>query len=159
MRDGEETASADHGMPEREEKENVENEEETVGLVGGSQPPSASRRESATTLRLTMLGVFCGLCCGLLLYNVLPDDPSARERVSKVVGLPGRLFMNLLKQMVLPMVSSSMVAGVCSLQSAGANTGKLARVTLAWFAGSTSLAILLGMLIVGIVQPGRVRRD
>ena len=65
-----------------------------VWWVGGSQPPSTSRRESATQLRLTMLRVFCGLCCGLLLYNVLPDDPSAWVRVSKLVGLPGWLFMN-----------------------------------------------------------------
>jgi len=78
-----------------------------------------------------------------------------RETVVKLVSFPGKMFLNLLKMMVLPLISGSMIAGVCSLQAAGANTGKLARVALSYFAGTTLIAVFIGLVVVNVIQPGK----
>ena len=108
-------------------------------------------------LVLTLVGVAVGVMLGLLLSAVLPgsDDPTGmRKTIVKLISFPGKMFLNLLKMMVLPLISGSMIAGVCALQSAGTNTGKLARVTLSYFAGTTLIAVILGLLVVNVVQPG-----
>ena len=108
-------------------------------------------------LALTLLGVAVGIGFGLLLSAVLPgagDATGFRDSVVKLVSLPGRMFLNLLKMMVLPLISGSMIAGVCALKSAGANTGKLARVTFSYFAATTLIAVVIGLVVVNVVQPG-----
>jgi Na+/H+-dicarboxylate symporter len=108
-------------------------------------------------LALTLVGVVSGICLGLILSAVLPgsgDGSAVREVTVKLVSFPGKMFLNLLKMMVLPLISGSMIAGVCALQSAGANTGKLARVALGYFAVTTVLAVVIGITIVSIFQPG-----
>lgn len=93
-------------------------------------------------LDLTPLVLACLILVSVVLTPlVLPDTP-------------GRMFLNLLKMMVLPLISGSMIAGVCALKSAGANTGKLARVAFSYFAVTTLLAVVIGLLVVNVVQPG-----
>jgi hypothetical protein len=106
---------------------------------------------------LTLLGVFVGLIFGLLLTAVLPgaeDTTGTRKTIVKLVSFPGKMFLNLLKMMVVPLISGSMIAGVCALQSAGANTGKLARVTFSFFAATTLIAVFIGLVVVNVIQPG-----
>ncbi len=56
---------------------------------------------------------------------------------------------------VLPLVAGSMVAGVCALRgSAGAGVGRVARATLAYYTATTAAAVLLGVLLVVVLQPG-----
>jgi L-cystine uptake protein TcyP (sodium:dicarboxylate symporter family) len=108
-------------------------------------------------LALTLLGVAVGISFGLVLTLVLPGSGDAmefRDTVVKLVSLPGKMFLNLLKMMVLPLISGSMIAGVCALKSAGANTGKLARVAFTYFAATTLIAVVIGLVVVNVVQPG-----
>jgi len=62
--------------------------------------------------------------------------------------------MRLLQMMVLPLIAGSMISGVCSLSASGAQSGKLARMTLAYYAGTTVIAVVLGIILVNVVQPG-----
>lgn len=68
-------------------------------------------------------------------------------------------MLRLLKMLVLPLVSISMVAGVVSLRQAdaggGGNVRRLAHLTAAFYIGSTVLAILVGIALVVLVHPGR----
>jgi L-cystine uptake protein TcyP (sodium:dicarboxylate symporter family) len=144
-----------------------EREGEEVGLV--SPAHAAADREGGSAMRcvafahedpllaLTLLGVVVGLVFGLLLTAVLPgveDTTGTRKTIVKLVSFPGKMFLNLLKMMVVPLISGSMIAGVCALQSAGANTGKLARVTFSFFAATTLIAVFIGLVVVNVIQPG-----
>ncbi len=143
-----------------------EREGEDVGLVCPAH--AAAGREGTAArcvalahedplLALTLLGVFVGLIFGLLLTAVLPgaeDTTGTRKTIVKLVSFPGKMFLNLLKMMVVPLISGSMIAGVCALQSAGANTGKLARVTFSFFAATTLIAVFIGLVVVNVIQPG-----
>ena len=102
-------------------------------------------------LGFTLLGVTMGIILGFILSASLPAD---RALAVRVVGFPGAIFLNLLKMMVLPLISGSMVAGVCALQGGGAETGQMAKHTLLYFAATTIIAVILGLILVTTIQPG-----
>lgn len=65
----------------------------------------------------------------------------------------GTLFMNLLKMVIVPLVLTSIVVGIAGL----GNTEGFARLggkTLLYYACSSLVAILIGLTLVNIFQPG-----
>lgn len=65
----------------------------------------------------------------------------------------GTLFLNLLKMIAVPLVLFSLVAGVASLD----DTSKMGRIggkTILLYLGTTAIAITIGLLVAGILQPG-----
>jgi len=95
------------------------------------------------------VGVVLGVIVGISANAAAP----ARLTVT-FLGFPGEILMRLLQMMVLPLIAGSMIAGVCSLQAAGANSGKLAKITLGYYMGSTVIAVVMGIALVNIIQPG-----
>ena len=67
----------------------------------------------------------------------------------------GTLFINALKMLIVPLISSSIIVGVAGIGSSG-NLGRLGGKTLLFYATSTLAAILVGLTLVNIVQPGIV---
>uniref|UniRef100_A0A6T7MIG4 Amino acid transporter n=1 Tax=Hanusia phi TaxID=3032 RepID=A0A6T7MIG4_9CRYP len=105
----------------------------------------------------TVCGVVCGIVLGIILTSSLPPGTgkdSPRYIVTKLVGFPGRAFLNLLKMMVLPLISGSMIAGVCALKEAGSSTKRLAKIAISFMAGTTFLAVIVGLVVVVTIQPG-----
>jgi proton glutamate symport protein len=77
---------------------------------------------------------------------------------AKVLGLfdfLGTAFINLLKMVVVPLISASIIAGVSSVGS-GRDLGRLGVKTLAFYVFTTLLAVLIALVIVNIVKPGIV---
>jgi solute carrier family 1 (high affinity glutamate transporter) protein 1 len=65
----------------------------------------------------------------------------------------GTLFLNALKMVVVPLIVASMIVGVTSLgniKKLGRTTGK----TLLYYLTTTSAAVLIGIILVNIIQPG-----
>lgn len=67
----------------------------------------------------------------------------------------GRLFLNALKMLIVPLIASSMIVGVAGIGSGG-SLGRLGGRTLLVYAGTGLAAILLGLAIVNVVRPGIV---
>ena len=67
----------------------------------------------------------------------------------------GTLFINALKMLIVPLIASSIIVGVAGIGSSG-NLGKLGGKTLLFYALTTLAAILVGLVIVNVVQPGIV---
>lgn len=67
----------------------------------------------------------------------------------------GTLFLNGLKMIIVPLITSSIIVGVAGIGSGG-DLGKLGGKTLLFYASTTLLAILVGLFLVNIVQPGIV---
>jgi Na+/H+-dicarboxylate symporter len=70
-----------------------------------------------------------------------------------VFGFLGTLFINALKMLIVPLITSSIIVGVAGIGSSG-NLGKLGGKTLLFYALTTLLAILLGLVLVNLVRPG-----
>lgn len=67
----------------------------------------------------------------------------------------GKLFMNALKMVVVPLVIASIICGVVGLGSER-NFGRMAFKTLSYYVLTTTLAALLGLLVMNVVRPGVV---
>jgi Na+/H+-dicarboxylate symporter len=69
------------------------------------------------------------------------------------VGWLGELFLNALKMMIVPLVVSSIINGVVSMKRS-ANLGKVGGYTLLYYMTTTAVAVLIGLAVVNVIQPG-----
>ncbi len=65
----------------------------------------------------------------------------------------GTLFLNALKMIVVPLIASSIICGVATA-GAGENLGRMGAKTIGLYLISTLFAILMGLFLVNLTQPG-----
>ena len=65
----------------------------------------------------------------------------------------GTMFLNALKMIIVPLITSSIIIGVAGIGSGG-NLGALGGKTLLFYATTTLAAILVGLVIINVVAPG-----
>jgi Na+/H+-dicarboxylate symporter len=65
----------------------------------------------------------------------------------------GEVFLRLLKMMVVPLVVSSVMSGIIALGDVR-KLGRPGLATLLYYVSTTVAAVLVGLAVVGIVQPG-----
>ncbi|PAA94618.1 hypothetical protein BOX15_Mlig033505g2, partial [Macrostomum lignano] len=100
-------------------------------------------------LLLLLLGISLGAVLGLSLRGVVsPSD----EAAIRYLAFPGELLMRMLKLLILPLIVSSLVTAMCSLDAEA--TGKLGGRALVYYLVTTLVAMGIGMLLVYFIQPG-----
>src|SRR3954466_7808080 len=67
----------------------------------------------------------------------------------------GTLFVNLLKMLIVPLISSSIITSVAALGS-GRDLGRLGAKTLGFYVFTTLIAILIALTVINVGQPGIV---
>lgn len=72
-----------------------------------------------------------------------------------VFGFVGTLFLNALKMLIVPLIASSIVSGMAGIGSSGA-LGRLGGKTLVYYATTSLLAILVGLVLVNVAAPGLI---
>ncbi len=65
----------------------------------------------------------------------------------------GRIFLNALKMIIVPLITSSIIVGVAGIGSGG-NLGALGGKTLLFYASTALAAILVGLIVINAVAPG-----
>ena len=93
---------------------------------------------------------------GLILQATLPEGDGESNFATTLVGISkfiGSLFLNALKMVIVPLVVASIVLGLGSLGSLD-GFGRLGMKTIAFYACSSAIAILIGLSVVNIVKPG-----
>lgn len=70
----------------------------------------------------------------------------------------GKLFLNALKMVVVPLVTASIICAVAGLGS-GAGLGRLGGKSIAFYLSSSLLAILVGLFFVNIINPGIINGE
>ena len=70
----------------------------------------------------------------------------------------GVLFMNALKMIIVPLVMSSIITGICGIGGTS-GLGRLGGKTLLFYMTTSLLAILTGLLIVNLLDPGLVNGE
>ena len=68
-------------------------------------------------------------------------------------GFVGDLFMRALKMIIVPLIVTSVISGIASLQGVK-GFARLGLKTAGFYAGSSFAAILLGLLLVNTIRPG-----
>ncbi|MFT7516233.1 MAG: proton glutamate symport protein [Myxococcota bacterium] len=81
------------------------------------------------------------------------DPNSQRAAWLAPFVMAANIFMSLLKMLIVPLVLSSIVTGVAGI-SGGKEFGRLGAKTLGYYMTTSFLAIITGLLVVNLTQPG-----
>jgi len=65
----------------------------------------------------------------------------------------GTLFLNALKMLIVPLIFSSIICGIGNMGNLG-GLGRLGGKTIAYYLSTSVIAILIGLALVNIVEPG-----
>ncbi|WP_176060542.1 glutamate/aspartate:proton symporter GltP [Paraburkholderia sp. BCC1876] len=98
--------------------------------------------------------ILIGLIVGIVVGMVLNHFPQQRESI--VTGLlqpAGDIFIRLIKMVVVPIVFTSMVVGIAGVGD-GRSLGRIGLKTLIYFEVITTIAIVLGLVLGNVLQPG-----
>lgn len=98
-------------------------------------------------LVLTILSVICGIVLGCFMRYASYDDDFVM-----LIGFPGELLMRMLKMLILPLITSSMISGLAQLDAA--SSGRMGSRAIAYYFGTTLLAAILGIVLVILIHPG-----
>ena len=106
-----------------------------------------------------MIAIFLAAISGWVVNKLIAsgiDDP-------KLLGISvlgffkyiGTLFLNALKMIIVPLIFSSITVGVAGIGSGG-NLGRLGGKTLLFYVSTTLTAILVGLILINLVNPGYI---
>ena len=89
-----------------------------------------------------LVGAIAGILCGWLFGPAMVS-----------VAWIGDLFLDALKMMIVPLIVAAVISGVSSLGDIR-KLGKVGAATLLYYAITTACAVLIGLLVVNLIQPG-----
>lgn len=100
-----------------------------------------------------LAAMVAGLALGLLARNLGPDQGEAGFALAETLRLMGSIFVQLLKALVPPLVFTAIVASIANLRELQNAAGLVWR-TLLWFAITALIAVVIGISLGLILQPG-----
>ena len=93
-------------------------------------------------LYLMLIGISMGGVCGWVF---------GKEML--IVDWIGEMFLDTLKMLVIPLIVSSMIVGITGLGDIR-KVGKAGTITLVYFLSTSGIAVIAGIIVVNIMQPG-----
>lgn len=91
-----------------------------------------------------VLGTFMG---------VYFNNTGVNSFIYTLIVLLGDVFIRLLKMVIVPLIFTSIVIGVCSVKSR-AKIGRLGFKTFLYYVSTSLVAILIGLFLANTIQPG-----
>lgn len=96
--------------------------------------------------------IIIGLVLGLI-WGLVASVTGLTELTDDYITPFGTIFINLLKLIAVPLVLASLIVGVTSLNDV-AKLSRMGGKTIAFYMGTTVLAITIGLTVVNVIQPG-----
>jgi Na+/H+-dicarboxylate symporter len=91
------------------------------------------------------LAVFAGLATRSL-------PPDLADRAIATFSFAGSLFLQALTMLIVPLIVSSIISGVAT--AGGGGLGRLGGKIAVYFTGTTLLAVLVGLTVANVIEPG-----
>ena len=101
-------------------------------------------------LILLLLSLLVGIGLGAALRTVKPPFDT---RAIFYLRFPGDLLMNMLKMLILPLIVSSLISGLASLDARA--SGKMGLRAIVYYLTTTFLAVIVGIVLTVSIQPGK----
>jgi len=108
-----------------------------------------SRGFTLSLVLALILGVAVGYGC-----HVGVTDPATLKQLAGYFGIATDAFLRLIKMIIGPLVFSTLVVGIANM-GAGAAVGRVGLRTVGWFLFASILSLLLGIVMVSLLEPGR----
>ncbi|MDC4557054.1 glutamate/aspartate:proton symporter GltP [Acinetobacter baumannii] len=98
--------------------------------------------------------ILIALILGIVVGAVLHNQPEIKDSIVNNVLTPlGKIFISLIKMIVIPIVFSTLILGIAGVGSTK-SLGRLGFKTILYFEIITTIAILVGLFAANIFQPG-----
>lgn len=94
-----------------------------------------------------------GLILGFIARNIGLDAAGNANWLTQTLQTIGSIFVQMLRALVPPLVFTAIVASIANLAALN-NAAKLVWQTLLWFAITSFIAVLIGIALGLIIQPG-----
>jgi Na+/H+-dicarboxylate symporter len=114
--------------------------------------PKSSRFISGFGIQV-LVAMALGLGLGLLARNLGPAEGQAGYALAETLHQVGAIFVQLLRVLVPPLVFTAIVASIANIAQLQ-NAARLVWRTLFWFALTALIAVLIGIALGLILQPG-----
>ncbi|ABV86102.1 dicarboxylate/amino acid:cation symporter [Shewanella pealeana] len=112
-----------------------------------NQQPSLLKKVWSSWMSVPLwLQIMIGMLLGILTGVSLGEQATYLKPI-------GTLFVNTIKMLIVPLVFCSLIVGVTSMQDT-AKMGRIGFKSFAFYLGTTSIAITLGLAVGHIMQPG-----
>lgn len=98
-----------------------------------------------------VIAMVLGLLAGIIFQMVYKGQPSGW--LYGILCAFGTIFIRLLKMVIVPLIFTSIVSGVSSIGE-GRSIGRLSLKTFSYYLVSSLIAIMIGILLTNVVQPG-----
>ncbi|XP_059923234.1 excitatory amino acid transporter 5 isoform X2 [Gadus macrocephalus] len=98
-------------------------------------------------LTLSVLAVLTGCVLGFALRG---SQLSTQAKI--YFSFPGELLMRMLKMLILPLITSSLMSGLSSMESKACC--RMGVLTVTYYLWTTFIAVVVGILLVIIIKPG-----
>jgi Na+/H+-dicarboxylate symporter len=102
-----------------------------------------------------LLGMMLGIGVGTLLgpsAGLVPPDIA--RPIANWLAIPGQIFLVLIQMIVIPLIFASLILGIAASENME-QLRKLGSRVLAYFIVTTILAIIIGLSVTIIIQPGK----
>ncbi|NCF34285.1 MAG: cation:dicarboxylase symporter family transporter [Proteobacteria bacterium] len=107
-----------------------------------------------------LIGMALGLALGVIFQatDLVSNGFISTYVLNGVIDAGGKIFVTLLKMMVVPLVFVSLVCGAASLGATG-SVGRLGGKTIGLYLATTALAVSLALMLALVVDPGLSAAD
>ena len=93
-----------------------------------------------------LIGIVVAIILGILIGGYAPE-------FAKNFDVLGKIFLNSLKMIVVPLVVLSMIVGITGLGDIR-NIGTIGGRTVLYYMVTTAVSVIIGIIMVNIVRPG-----
>ncbi|WP_045856137.1 dicarboxylate/amino acid:cation symporter [Teredinibacter purpureus] len=100
-----------------------------------------------------LVAIVAAILTGLLVNELNQKGIAAGEYIQDTMVFVGKMFMNGLKMIIVPLILSSIITGIATLGQ-GSDLGRLGGKTIGFYMASSLMAILTGLLVVNLLTPG-----
>jgi Na+/H+-dicarboxylate symporter len=98
-----------------------------------------------------LAGLVLGVALGGLVHYQYPD---AATGFAKNIKLLGTIFIRMVQMIIAPLVFSTLVVGIAKMGDMKM-VGRVGAKAMAWFLSASLISLLLGMVLVNWLEPGR----
>src|SRR5438477_1207721 len=126
----------------------------SANASNGTTP--AARRRGLRRVSLTQW-ILVSMVVGILLGWLFPESARAAHRdwAATDLSVLSNVFLRMIKSLIVPLLFGTLVVGIAGHGDDMKRVGKLALRSIIYFEIVTTLALVVGLLAVNIVKPGR----
>ena len=121
--------------------------------VSAARAPKAPKPFYANFGVQVLAAMAIGLLLGFIARNMGPDVAGQANWLTQTLATIGSSFVSLLRALVPVLVFTAIVASIANLRELN-NAAKLVWQTLLWFAITALIAVVIGIALGLIIQPG-----